>query len=358
MVLDKSNVLRLVEIETGRTLARFERPDQQSVGWGTFSPDGSRMVGTTNDPPSTQVIDLRAIRRGLAGMGLDWDAPAFSEVDEARPDLPPLPTIQVDYGFLAPHLENFSESPEPLVARYTERIKQNPDDFDAYHKRAHALTALNRLAEAIADLSRAILLRPDDGHLLHLRAQLHALGFKKWGLAIDDLEAAMKLDPSKSSVRELLATCSNNLAWELAATSRSSSDLDRSLKLSARAVELDPGKQVFLNTRGVILYRARQFTEAVTVLEKSLVAGRGQYDGFDLFFLAMAHQRLGNRGEARRSFDRAIDWMNRASSMKPEEARELAEFRAEAEAVLAGPTGELPDNVFEPLKANDRPSTP
>jgi eukaryotic-like serine/threonine-protein kinase len=101
IVLDSSNVLRLIEIETGRILARIERPDQQTV-WFRFSPDSSRLIGTTHDPPSAQVIDLRLIRRRLASMGLDWDAPAFPEEDPARSDLPPLPPLKVDYGFLPP----------------------------------------------------------------------------------------------------------------------------------------------------------------------------------------------------------------------------------------------------------------
>ena len=45
----------------------------------SFSPDGSRLVVTTNDGPAVHVWDLRAIRRHLAEMGLDWDAPAFSD---------------------------------------------------------------------------------------------------------------------------------------------------------------------------------------------------------------------------------------------------------------------------------------
>ncbi len=61
-----------------------------------------------------------------------------------------------------------------------------------------------------------------------------------------------------------------------------------------------------LNTRGVVLYRAGQYADAVKVLGKSLEAGRGQFDGFDLFFLAMAQHRLGHREEARECLDRAI----------------------------------------------------
>ena len=57
----------------------------------TFSPDGSRLVVTTNDGPAVHVWDLRAIRRHLASMSLDWDAPAYSDDDPADPSARPPP---------------------------------------------------------------------------------------------------------------------------------------------------------------------------------------------------------------------------------------------------------------------------
>jgi tetratricopeptide (TPR) repeat protein len=117
--------------------------------------------------------------------------------------------------------------------------------------------------------------------------------------------------------------------------------------LSLRAVELAPGQQVSLNTRGVVLYRAGNYAEAVKTLDKSLKAGQGQFDSFDLFFLAMAHHRLGHRQEARGCLDSAIQWMSHPGPLAAEQVKELAAFRAEAEAVLAGSLGELPDDVFE-----------
>jgi eukaryotic-like serine/threonine-protein kinase len=108
VIVDPSRVIRLVEIETGRTLARLASPDLCGVVGLAFSPDGSRLVVTTKDrpTPAVHVWDLRAIRRHLARMGLDWDAPAFSEDDPADPGSQPLPPLQVDFGKLAEHLEH------------------------------------------------------------------------------------------------------------------------------------------------------------------------------------------------------------------------------------------------------------
>jgi serine/threonine protein kinase/WD40 repeat protein len=195
IVYDADRVLRLVEIETGRNLARFESPDQHGVGFATFSPDGSLLVVTTNDPPPcVHVWDLRSIRRRLAEMGLDWDAPAFSEDDPATAELPALPKPEVDYGELSGHLELHSERPEVLVERYTARLKQDPNDAEAYHLRGHALLDMKRPEEALADFTAASAKRPQDAHL-HANRGICLFLLKRYAPALDELEMALKINP-------------------------------------------------------------------------------------------------------------------------------------------------------------------
>ncbi len=116
--------------------------------------------------------------------------------------------------------------------------------------------------------------------------------------AIVDLEAALALKPDQYLVRVWLAESCNGRAWELANGPEPRRDLDRAVALGRRATDLVPGDAMSLNTLGVALYRAGRYDEAIGTLERSLAAGRGQSDAFDLFFLAMAHHRLGHRADA------------------------------------------------------------
>ena len=59
-VQDATRIIRLVETATGRTLAGLESPDLCDATYATFSPDGSRLVVTTNEPRgAVHVWDLR-----------------------------------------------------------------------------------------------------------------------------------------------------------------------------------------------------------------------------------------------------------------------------------------------------------
>jgi eukaryotic-like serine/threonine-protein kinase len=261
VVVDPARILRLVETETGRILARLESPDLCEVLAVSFSPDGSRLVVTTNDGPAVHVWDLRTIRRQLAQRGLDWDAPAYSGDDPADPSAPPLPPLQVDLG------------PLPLSAAV---------DPGAYEP------------------------------------------------LIADLEAALKLKPDQPAVRGRLAQCCNKYAWNLANATGSSRNPERALNVARRCVELAPNQAMSLNTLGVVLYRANRYAEAIATLDRSPEAGHDAYDGYALFFQAMAHWQLGDKPKALTGFKKAVEWMDKNQPAD----EELVLFRAEAAALL------------------------
>jgi tetratricopeptide (TPR) repeat protein len=61
---------------------------------------------------------------------------------------------------------------------------------------------------------------------------------------------------------------------------------------------------------GAALYRAGQYDEAVRCFDEEAKAYRPR--AWDWSFLAMAHQRLGHAGEARRCLAEAVRWMAEA----------------------------------------------
>jgi tetratricopeptide (TPR) repeat protein len=65
-------IYRLVELASGRELARLEDP-KHKFGEATFTPNGSKLVVAAKN--GLRVWDLRLIRAKLAKLGLDWDAP-------------------------------------------------------------------------------------------------------------------------------------------------------------------------------------------------------------------------------------------------------------------------------------------
>jgi tetratricopeptide (TPR) repeat protein len=279
---DTAGTVTLVEVETGRALAHCEDPDQSRLHELKFTPDGSRLVATLMDRPYLRVWDLRAIRRRLSELRLDWEAPATFDTPDAPGSSPPIPKpFRVDRGDLDYRL---------------------------------AKIRLSRLEAALADC-----------------------------------EASLRLKPDQADLRSRLALVCNDLAWTLATGPASTRDPARAMNLARRAVELTSDRAIYINTLGVAQYRAGQPTEAIATLEKSLAAGHGGSDAFDLFFLAMARFKLGQIAQARANFDRAVTWRRDHPNLtRLDWSNDLDAFQTEARALLDGPPAELPADVFAP----------
>jgi tetratricopeptide (TPR) repeat protein len=206
--------------------------------------------------------------------------------------------------------------------------------------RALIFNRLSKFHEALADLNRMIERNPREPLFYEIRSQVQdRLG--RHELALADLKKAVE-SPGAG------AQFYNDHAWRLATGPAAVRDPEQALVLARKAVALTPGTAACLNTLGVTQYRAGQFAGAIATLERSLAAGKGQSDAFDLFFLAMAHQQLGHTDQAHACFDRAVHWCTEHKDLPAQYVAELTAFRGEAEVVqgLTGPIGELPADVF------------
>jgi WD40 repeat protein/serine/threonine protein kinase/Flp pilus assembly protein TadD len=206
-------------------------------------------------------------------------------------------------------------------------LQQQPDDPDARYLRGQACQKLGRHAEAVADFTVALTRNPPSARLYELRAVSQA-ALGKPDLARADRERAVKL-VGKSP------TALNSEAWGLVTGPPGQRNPTRALELIQEAIKQQPGDTTFLNTLGVVQYRGGQYKEAVSTLEKNLAVGRGQFDAFDLYFLAMCHAKLDDAAKARDCFDRAVKWTEAQKNLPAKHVEELTAFRAEAEAELA-----------------------
>jgi hypothetical protein len=62
---------------------RLDAPEQTRLYPCCFTPDGARLIALGPDSHALHIWDLRLIRRQLAEMGLDWDAPPYPEAPAA-----------------------------------------------------------------------------------------------------------------------------------------------------------------------------------------------------------------------------------------------------------------------------------
>jgi WD40 repeat protein len=128
------------------------------------------------------------------------------------------------------------------------------------------------------------------------------------GVPLPRLEVEVDAGSLKSLKQRQAAIQRNYEAWRLVTGPAAKRDPARALELIQQALHDDPDNRALQNTLGVVQYRNKQYAAAIVSLEKSLAAGKGQYDAFDLFFLAMCRAKLGDRDKAKDCFDRAVKW--------------------------------------------------
>jgi serine/threonine protein kinase/Tfp pilus assembly protein PilF len=133
----------------------------------------------------------------------------------------------------------------------------------------------------------------------------------------------------------------NELAWFLVTCPDAHlRNAREAVQLGKKAVELEPTDGNYLNTLGVAHYRDGDCKAAIDALQTSVKLRDGG-NASDLFFLAMAHWKLGHRDEARNWFAKGVEQLKTRDAQN----KSLQDFCTEAQALLGeAPTRGQPSN--------------
>src|SRR5262249_1398202 len=125
-----------------------------------------------------------------------------------------------------------------------------------------------------------------------------------------------------------------NLAWSYTTAPETLRDINESLRLAEKAVQLEPKNPKYRDTLGAAQYRAGHYRQAVETLLPNLQTSDDRALARNLYFLAMSHQQLGETAMARTYFEWAARWSRIHKDLYSTHADELRMFHAEAEALF------------------------
>jgi serine/threonine protein kinase/WD40 repeat protein len=145
-------VIHLKEVATGRTVAKFEDPHGDRACWQGFTPDGTRLVIVSRFASAVHIWDLRAIRKRLKDMNLDWDWPEFPPAATGDRAAEPL-TIKVLPDTVAKTAPTPEQRARRAIERFRREVEANPDSAESCNKLAWVYLSA---PEALRDVRDAL----------------------------------------------------------------------------------------------------------------------------------------------------------------------------------------------------------
>ncbi len=308
-------------------------------------------------PPSTPSQQAWAYRlRGDCYTKLEQYDNALDDYSKALELLPSASYSYKRRGFIYYKINEYEEA----IADLNKAVELNPDDSSNVTWIAPSLVAQcpdQTFRDGIIDLAgKAIELTSGSAGSYCARARIYA-SLSEYDKSAADYDKALQIDPqyafaywaraslraNKGDVDAAIADYQkavglgidepallNDFAWLLVAGSVEQRDPEQALPLAQKAVEAKPESHVYLNTLGVVYYRLRQLEQAAETLGKATQANEDGGTACDFFFLAMAHWQLDHKDEARKWYDKAVEWMEKN---KPDD-EEIRRFRDEAEQLF------------------------
>jgi serine/threonine protein kinase/tetratricopeptide (TPR) repeat protein len=260
-------------------------------------------------------------KRGEAYEHLGQGDKAAADVAHAIESNPKSAATWIDAGEAYDNLGRKDEA----IAAFKEAIRLQPDSALAHYEFGRDLARKGLFDEAVAANKEVIRLQPEyvGGHF-----NLAWILSRKGDLdgAIPEWKEAIRLGPGYAeSYYRLANVLANGADPKLR-------DAAEAVKLARKAVELAPRYDLYWQSLGWALYRADAWKDSIEAFHKSMELQEDPKggDSYQWFGLAVAHWHLGNKEEARKWHDRAVQWMDKNDP----KSDELRRFRAEAAELL------------------------
>jgi eukaryotic-like serine/threonine-protein kinase len=174
--------------------------------------------------------------------------------------------------------------------------------ISVHRRRGIDLAELGRWAAASAEFERAASAGADD-HSIACYQALTRLGIFDWN----------GFQRARSSLirrfgNATAPSTADEIAWTCVAIP-GTIDWSPVIRLSETAVKATPANHGYLQTLGAALYRAGRPKEAIERFNEAVQAAEDRAeDGFDLLYLAAAHNSLGRKKEAKAFYERGVEW--------------------------------------------------
>jgi serine/threonine protein kinase/tetratricopeptide (TPR) repeat protein len=248
------------------------------------------------------------------------------------------------WGFMLGGTSRLGEAEQAFLeaaAIFDKVIAEDPkagqyDSFaaDSHHQAARLLMLGARNEDAERELRRAIEVYQQHATQFPDGEDCSAL----WAGACFDLARLLMKTGRSQEANPLITRAAsfddpavqNQIAWNLATDPDPSFRHPKfAVELAERAVAARPGDGSIWNTLGVARYRNHQWKEAIAAFDKSMGLRNGG-DAYRWYFLAMCHWQLGEKDEARKWYDKAVEWTEKNQPKNTQ----LRHFRTEAEELL------------------------
>jgi tetratricopeptide (TPR) repeat protein len=152
---------------------------------------------------------------------------------------------------------------EDAVSYFSSLIDRNPNNWDAYFRRAESEHSLNQRDAAISDYSSAIRLHADEPFLYLRRGRSFRI-VKAWGRALEDFDEAIRLRPQWAELYNMEAGIYSDCP------DPRYRDPQKAISLIEHAIALDIQHPTYLTVLAYAYAQAGQLEKAITIQKQAL----------------------------------------------------------------------------------------